>query len=303
MTPLPADAALHRKGLLITAFGGLMLTADIPLIRLSDGDAWSVLAVRSAFTFVSAMLVWSLIRLVTGQKTPMVPGLPGLAVTALYGVSSITFMLAVFNTTTANLVFMLAFNPMFSALLSWAFLKERPRPQTFLAMAVMIAGVSLIVAEGIAAGNMWGDLAAFASSFILASAITISRKAGTDMGFAPLFATFVPALIGLAMAGGPASITLAEPGWLALNGLVIIPVAFWCLATGPKYISGPEVAMFYLLETILAPVWIWMIFAEVPSRGALAGGAIMITALVAHSLWQMGESRRAARSNLPRHPA
>jgi hypothetical protein len=87
---------------------------------------------------------------------------------------------------------------------------------------------------------------------------------------------------------------LPEPGWLALNGLIVIPVAFWCLATGPKYISGPEVAMFYLLETILAPVWMWLIFSEAPTRLGLIGGAIIVTALVAHSLWQLSAHRRAA---------
>ena len=95
---------------------------------------------------------------------------------------------------------------------------------------------------------------------------------------------------------------LPQPGWLALNGLVVIPVAFWCLATGPKYISGPEVAMFYLLETILAPVWMWLIFSEMPTRLGLVGGAIIVVALVAHSVWQLLEHRRAARTLAPRHP-
>jgi hypothetical protein len=40
------QAAEHRKGLLITAFGGLALTVDIPLIKLSEGEAWSVVATR-----------------------------------------------------------------------------------------------------------------------------------------------------------------------------------------------------------------------------------------------------------------
>jgi hypothetical protein len=73
---------------------------------------------------------------------------------------------------------------------------------------------------------------------------------------------------------------LPQPGWLMLNGLIVIPVAFWCLATGPKYISGPEVAMFYLLETILAPVWMWLIFSEAPTRLGLIGGAIIVTRLL-----------------------
>ena len=149
---------------------------------------------------------------------------------------------------------------------------------------------------------MIGNGLALFTSLLLSLIITISRKARTGMGFAPLFAALVPCLVGLYMVGGPAGIVLPRPGWLALNGLVVIPVAFWCLATGPKYISGPEVAMFYLLETILAPVWMWMIFSEAPTRLGLIGGAIIVVGLVAHSLWQMLAHRRAARTLAPRHP-
>ncbi|WP_417417551.1 DMT family transporter [Hoeflea sp.] len=296
------QAANHRKGLLITAFGGLLLTIDIPLIRLSQGEVWSVLAVRSALTFCAAIIAWSVIRVIFKRNIAFIPGKTGLMVVALYATAAVTFMLAVFNTTTANLVFILAFNPMFSALLAWWLVGEKPKPQTFAAMIAMVLGVLLIVSDGIKAGNLSGDLLAFASSFILAGAITVSRKARTDLGFAPLFAAIVPSIVGMVMLGSPSNLVLEEPVWLVLNGAVIIPIAFWCLATGPKYISGPEVAMFYLLETILAPIWIWMIFAEAPTVIGLIGGAIIVTALVSHSLWQLSTHRRAVRTLAPRHP-
>jgi len=296
------QAADHRKGLAITAFGGLTLTVDIPLIRLAESDAWSALAVRSALTFLAAIVAWSFIRFALKRTIPIIPGKAGLLVVTLYGLASITFMLAVFNTSTANLVFILAFNPMFSALLAWWLTGERPLPQTFVAMIVMILGVALIVFDGLKAGNLTGDLLALASSFILAGAITASRKARVDMGFAPLFAAIVPSMIGLAMVGGPSGLVVGDPVWLVLNGLIIIPIAFWCLATGPRYLSGPEVAMFYLLETILAPIWVWMIFAEAPTPLGLVGGAIIVVALVSHSLWRLSSHRKAARTLAPRHP-
>jgi drug/metabolite transporter (DMT)-like permease len=74
----------------------------------------------------------------------------------------------------------------------------------------------------------------------------------------------------------------------------MIPLAFFCLATGPRYLSAPEVGMFYLLETILAPIWVWLVFAETPTTQTLMGGAILIFALIGHSLWQMRS--RALRS-------
>ncbi|WP_422373411.1 DMT family transporter [Hoeflea sp.] len=296
------QAADHRKGLLITAFGGMMLTIDIPLIKLSGGEAWSVVASRGGMTFLAALIMWAGLRLFTSNREPVIPGRTGLLVTVLYGIAAISFMMAVFHTTTANLVFILAFNPMFAALMGWLLIGERPKPQTFAAMVAMVFGVALIVSDGLQAGNMLGNGLALFTSLVLSLIITISRKARTGMGFAPLFAAIVPCIVGLIIIGGPSEIVLPQPGWLMLNGLIVIPVAFWCLATGPRYLSGPEVAMFYLLETILAPVWMWLIFSEAPTRLGLIGGAIIITALVAHSLWQLSAHRRATRSLAPRHP-
>jgi drug/metabolite transporter (DMT)-like permease len=93
------------------------------------------------------------------------------------------------------------------------------------------------------------------------------------------------------------------PGWIIVNGLLVMPISFFCLAIGPKYISGPEVAMFYLLETVFAPVWVWMIFSEVPSVQSMVGGAILLTTLIAHSLWQLGQIRKKRRAAIAvRHP-
>ncbi|MCV3738192.1 DMT family transporter [Rhizobium sp. TRM96647] len=288
------DPALHRKGLLITAIGGLALSFDIPLIRSAQGEVWSVLAVRSLATCTVAFVVWSIVRLLLRRPLTLVPGRAGILAGALYGIGSMTFMLAVFNTTTANVVFILAFTSMFAALLSWIFLGERPANATLLAMAAMVCGVALIVQDGLVSGNLFGDVMAALNAFVLASAITVSRKSGADMGFVPLVAAVIPAAVALTMLPG-GTFQIEQPGFILFNGLVMIPLAFWCLATGPRYLSAPEVGMFYLLETILAPIWVWIIFTERPSGQTLVGGSILIAALFAHSLWQMRSKARAAR--------
>jgi drug/metabolite transporter (DMT)-like permease len=169
-------------------------------------------------------------------------------------------------------------------------------------MAAMLFGVLIIVWDSFGTGNIAGDAAGFASSFLIATAITITRASGKDMGVASLVGVSLPLVIAVAMVAGT-GYRIDAPWWIVFNGAVIMPVAFFCLATGPKYLSGAEVAMFYLLETVLAPIWVWMIFAEVPTRNSLIGGAILITALVAHSLWQLMESRKRRATVAVRHPA
>lgn len=281
----------HAKGLLLCAIGGLVITFDIPLVKLAAGEAWSILLVRCTMTLLAGLVIWLVWRTVSRDAPPLIPGRAGLIVATLYGLGSILFIIGVFNTSTANLVFILALNTMFSALLSWIFLKERPRTGTLIAMAAMILGVLIIVWDSLGTGNLVGDLAAMASSFLIATAITITRASGQDMGLASLVGVALPLVVAAVMVSGT-GYRIDAPWWIVFNGAVIMPVAFFCLATGPKYISGAEVAMFYLLETVLAPIWVWMIFAEVPSTASLIGGSILITALVAHSLWQLHEGRK-----------
>ncbi|MEO3387644.1 DMT family transporter [Mesorhizobium sp. CAU 1741] len=290
----------HSKGLLLTAIGGLALTADIPLIKLAGGDVWSILLLRGISTLAAALLLWVVWRAVARNAPPLIPGRAGLAVAGLYGITSLCFISAVFYTSTANLVFIVAFSTVFAMAFSWLFLGERPRPQTLAAMAMMIVAIAIIVQDGLTSNGWFGDLLALGAAVCVAAAIVVSRASGRDMGFTPLVAVILPMAIGGAMvyANG---LNVDAPWWIILDGFVVIPIAFFLLATGPRYISGPEVAMFYLLETVLAPIWVWLIFAEVPSTQSLIGGALLVATLLAHSLWQISQGRRRRAAAVVRH--
>jgi drug/metabolite transporter (DMT)-like permease len=275
----------HAKGLLLTTIGGLTLSMDIPLIRLSAGEVWSILGVRNIVTLLVAIALLIVLRFAGRPLRDFLPGWIGLTVGLFYGISTVSFTIAVYYTSAANVVFILAFNPVFTALLTWAALGERPSTATIITMAAMIVGVGLIVGGGIDTGHWFGDMLSAISALSTACAITIGRRTKRGMGFMPLLSTVIPAALGLAYAL-PAGVVINHPFWIILDGGLMMPLAFWCLATGPRYLSGSEVAMFYLLETILAPVWIWLIFAEVPGRMTLIGGLVMILALGSHSLWQ-----------------
>ena len=280
----------HAKGLALTGLGGFVLSFDIPLIRLADGNAWTMLMLRSGASFGAGVLVWLACRRLSANAPSLAPGRIGLAVAALYGLSSVFFMLAVFHTSTASLVFILALNSAFAALFAWVFLGERPRAGTLLAMAVMLFAIFLIVRDSWGHGRLLGDLLGLISTATIAAAITLTRASGRDMGLTALSGVLVPFLLALPVVAST-GVAVTQPGWILFNGLIVTPLAFFCLASGPRYLSNPEVAMFYLLETVLAPIWVWLIFSEAPSRNTLLGGALLIATLLAHSLWQLHRSR------------
>jgi drug/metabolite transporter (DMT)-like permease len=276
----------HAKGVLITFLGGLALSFDIPVVRLADGGIWAILAARSTATVLVVFALWLTLRVVRGKAPVLIPGRAGAIVSVFYSGSTLFFMISVFNTTSANVAFILAFNPMFGALLSWIFLRERPRPATFIAMAAMTIGVLIIVSNGLESGHLLGDISAALSALSIACALTYSRAVKKDFGFTPLVSAIIPAVIG-GLITVKTGFEINEPFWIIFNGLVLTPFAFWALATGPRFLSAAETGMFYLLETVLAPVWVWLIFSEQPPTATLIGGAIILMALVWHSTHTM----------------
>jgi drug/metabolite transporter (DMT)-like permease len=284
----------QAKGFALAAIGGLALTFDVALIRLSGADIWSAMLFRALLMLPVTFIVWIFVRMLTGVHEPLMPGKLSWAVLAAYGCGSLCFFTGVFNTTTANLVFIIAFNPMIAALFSWVLFRERPAVQTFIAMGVMILGVFIIVEDGLAAGNLLGDLAAFGAAFSIALAISLSRLSGANMGYASLLSQVVPLIFALAPVISAGGLAITYPWWAVLNGAVIIPISFFCLGVAPRFIGGAQVAMFYLLETILTPIWVWMIFKEVPTNQALVGGALLLAALIAHTVWEVRREQGAA---------
>ena len=85
----------------------------------------------------------------------------------------------------------------------------------------------------------------------------------------------------------PGTLPAVSWGWLVLNALLVVPVAMALLAIGPRYLPAPEVAMFFLLELILTPFWMWLAFGELPTMQALSGGALIFVTLLGHSLWRL----------------
>ncbi|MEL6436273.1 MAG: DMT family transporter, partial [Pseudomonadota bacterium] len=187
----------HAKGLLITFIGGMILTIDIPMIIAGAGDVWSVLLVRSGCSVAVAVTVWLVWRFLMKDIPPLLPGWTGVGIAATYGVSAIFFTCAVFYTSAANLVFILAFNSMFAAGLSWWLIGERPARVTLITMVVLVFAVAIIVSDSLRSGTWIGDLCALLASLFLAVAITMTRKSGKDMGFAPMLGAIIPVLFAI----------------------------------------------------------------------------------------------------------
>ncbi len=289
-----------RKGLVITTLGGLLFTLDLPLLRLAQSDKWTLVFARGMFLFLAITVAWYLVRKKNGGGTPYIAGAAGLAVVATNTVANISYIGAIVETSAANVVFITALIPVFTAILSRLFIGERVHPFTWTATAFSLVGVAIIVWDGIGGGKLVGDLLALVSAMCTGAAFTIVRASGKNVATSLAIGSLVSALIAIMffptapaalLSGG--SFGLPSLFWVALNGLVFIPLASTLLANGPRFLPSADVSMFFLLETVLTPIWIWLIFSEVPTGSVLLGGSIVILTLMAHSFWRLAQTMRA----------
>ncbi|EAU42748.1 hypothetical protein FP2506_07901 [Fulvimarina pelagi HTCC2506] len=279
-----------RIGLMIVAIGGLVLSFDIPLIRLSESTYWSVLLLRGLLISGAAVAYWAFRRYWQGRATRLIDGWKGLLVTCLYAVGVTSFLIAVFNTTAANTVFILAFNPVFAALFGWLIVGEKPSRVTLTVIPVTILGVGLIMGSGFQSDNWIGDLAALAAAFFIAMGLVVSRHSRRDMRYASALGSIVPAMVAIPFVMGEGFQSEA-PIWLVLNGAVVVPIALVCLAAGPMFIAAPLAALGYLLETVFTPIWVWIIFGEEPTSFALLGGVLILGALAVQAADELRRDR------------
>ena len=289
----PVDA---RRGLLMTSAGGLLFTFDLPLLRLAGADKWTLIFSRGAMLFLAITAVWWLLRRLNGTNGSYIAGRAGWAVVATYTIANITYIAAITETAAANVVLITALIPIVTALLSRVFIGEAIHAFTWIATVLSVFGVGMIFWDSLHAGDILGDVLAMISCVFVAMAFTIIRASGknvaTSLGVGSL--TSAAVALGVIMWGGVETTPLDAQGWffVALSGLVVIPLASTFIANGPRFLPSADVSMFFLLETVLTPIWIYMLFQELPTRQVLIGGAIVITTLVVHSAWRLLWSQR-----------
>jgi drug/metabolite transporter (DMT)-like permease len=281
-----AGAASYPTGLLIATIGGILLTLDVPLLRLAAADSWSATFVRGLFMFVAISAGWWWFMRRHDPTMPFINGRVGLFVAFTSMLASMMFIFAVHHTKAANLVFILALNPLFCALMAWIIFAERLPWQTWAAIVVAIGGVAIIVGDGVANNTLFGDLLAIGVALCIAIAITAIRRTGRNLVTSLAAGSLLSALVASFFAA-PLAMSAESWMWLALNGLIIVPLATALSALAPRYIPAPEAAMFFLLEAVLVPVWIYLIFKEAPTTNAMIGGSIVVATLVGHSLWRL----------------
>lgn len=283
----------HRKGIAIAGMGGLLLAIDIPLIRLAETDPWTTLVVRGPIMCLVLGLACVLFRRLRLTDAKFIDGYDTVILGTMHAIATIGFVVAIYHTTTANLVFIVAFSSLIALVFSTLVLKERHPVLTWITILVALSGIAIITIDDfVTTGgrNTFGNLMAFLCAVMLAGEVIFIRRSGKNLVFAPALAGLIAAAFALPLALGY-GMTLEKPGYLIANSVLVSPIAMALMSLAPRYISAPETAMFYLLETVFAPLFVWIIFLEQPTPNTLLGGAIIVSAIGFHSWMRVRRGR------------
>jgi drug/metabolite transporter (DMT)-like permease len=284
----------HAKGLSITALGVLFISPDTLLIRLVAMDVWTLGLWRGLLQAAGITVVLVCIYRVRTPAIFRAIGWAGLALAVLFALNTLIFLSAIMSTKAANVLVIVATAPLFAAAYSYLFLKEAVAPRTWIAISAAIIGVSLLVWDGLGQGTIFGEAMALLAAILLGAKFAIIRGR-RQVNLVP--AMVVSGLVYAAIALPMAEFGTVEGGqvlWLLVMGLLVITPAAALTTYGPRFLPAPEASLLTLGETVLGPLWVLLVIGETPTPMGLAGGAVILGALVVNALLGLRSYRKAA---------
>jgi len=282
--PASSAAAQHRRGLLLVAGAAIIWSAGGLLARMIETDPWTKLFWRSVFAFLFLLAYASYRNRGRLVATFRELGWPGVALGLCFATASTAFIIGLNYTTVANIMFVQAGAPFIAGLLGWLLLGERVKARSWIAMGAALAGIGVISRGSLAAGNITGDLLAITCALGFAGAIvTMRRHKHLRMTPATCLATLLTALFSLPFSS-PLSVGTSDVVYLVLFGMGQMGIGLILFTAGVRLIPAAEAGLMSILESILAPLWVWFALTETPSEDTLVGGAIVLGAIVVHTL-------------------
>ena len=280
----------QQKGSLLAFVAVMFITPDSLFIRLASIDTWSLVFYRGMIPFITVFIGMLLIYKLNFFSMLFNSGYHGVIYILTFSVTNITFVVSIQNTNVANTLVMIAMAPMLSAILGAIFLKEPPDKKTWIAIGITFLAAVYIFYDSLQLGNIFGDILGLITALGLAvGAVTIRSAKKKNL---------VPAAVVGKMFVAIFAIFFVESYVLAEKDLIIVPlmclmcvaVPFVLVTIAPRFIPAEEVNLFFLLETIIGPLWVWMIIKEQPSIETIQGGLVIIITIAIHSFLKLKKS-------------
>jgi len=280
----------QKKGSLLAFIAVMLITPDSIFIRLSNIETWGMLFYRGAIPFVVVLIGLIFFYKNNLLKALVGIGYPGIFYVISFSICNITFIISIQNTNVANTLVMIAMAPMLSAILGSIFLKEVPDSKTWIAIIITLIAVSYIFHDSIEMGNFYGDLFGLITAFGLACNAVIARFAkNRDLVPSAVIGKLCVAIFAFFFVD-TFSLVGTDLIFVPLMCVMCVAIPFVLVTIAPRFIPAEEVNLFFLLETIIGPFWVWLIINEQPSIETIQGGSIILLTIAIHSFLKLKQS-------------
>ena len=280
----------QQKGSFLAFVAVMFITPDSLFIRLSNVDTWGLVFYRGFIPFCLVLIGMLIVYKLNFFKMLLNSGYHGLIFIATFSITNITFVVSIQNTNVANTLVMIALAPMLSAILGGIFLKEIPDRKTWTAIGVTFLAAVYIFYDSLQLGSIYGDILGFITALGLAiNAVTIRSAKKKNLLPAAVVGKLFVAIFAMFFIE---TYTLIERDLIIvpLMSIMCVAIPFVLVTIAPRFIPAEEVNLFFLLETIIGPFWVWMVIKEQPSLETIQGGSIIILTIAIHSYLKLKKS-------------
>ena len=284
-----------QKGIALSLIGVLLITPDSLLIRLIDIPSWELLFYRGLIPFFCLFVALIIYYKKKFIHSLIITGFSGLLYAFLVALGNATFVLSIQNTNVANTLVMIALTPFATAVLSSVFLKEHPSKKMWLTIIACFIAILFIFYDSYQGDRLLGDFFGFLTAiFIGGSAVVIRYKKSIDFLPSLLIAKFFTILIPLIFINSVSNvmhINFEQLYLIILMGIFLV-IPLGCITIAPRFIPAYEVEIFFILETILGPMWVWLVINEQPTVKTIIGGLFIIFVIMTYTYSELRKKQK-----------
>lgn len=292
MTASSTESSLadtHKYGMLfVFAAGVLWSTVGLGIRMIEEAVVWQILFYRSISL---SLFLYVVIRLRSGES-PFTQirrvGFPaviaGVSLVAAYAGG----IYAIQVTSVASAMLLFATAPFMAATLGWIVLGEPVRTATWVAIAVALGGIAIMVSGNSGTVNLIGSMAALGSAFGFA-VFTVALRWGRATEMLP--SVFLSGVFGVLITfaicqflGLSLAISMRDGGIAMGMGVFQVGAGLILYTLGSRSLPAAELALLSLAEVLLGPFWVWLFLGETASVNTLSGGAVLLAAITGNAL-------------------
>ncbi len=277
----------NAKGLALTSLGVFIMSLESLFIKFTTISPFLFSFYIGIFMFISMISTFIFKEKAVLKKALNTNLLMLIVCAILMGTSNIFFITAVKTTTVANVVIIFSTAALFSALFAYLFYREKITKNIIVASFFMFVGLFIIFNDKLEIGSIEGNIyALLCTAFFATSYVILSRYKEMDRFILTAFSGLALSMIAFFFCDD-LSIDFKTLAVVMIMGLLISPISRVFLGNGAKYISASEVSLLMIIETIMAPIWVWIFLNEVPSSYTFIGGSIIVATLIVNSLYTL----------------